>query len=197
MSIKNWLNPNSLILFFSSLFNSIFFFSQDFNLTSQPALYFLGEWIPSVCMTFLLASTVYMIYFNVCLPGASRMPFLSVSLPLIYEFSWRVQSFPPGCQSIYTKLFSLWVSPPFIFGSEIALQHLLIFQNVFLKSQLFICCRWGKPGTSLTRPGSEREIGSECIDSLKHTCFFFPLMCPWIEANLLSVVQCTLLSKLF
>lgn len=96
MSIKSWLNTKSFILVSSSLFNYIF--TQDFNVTSHLAFHFPTEWIPSVCVTFLLASTVCMIYFNTCLPGASRMPSVSVPLPLDF---WIFL--------VYTKL-STWVA---------------------------------------------------------------------------------------
>lgn len=83
----------------------LYFFTGDLNPTLHLAFYFLRKWIPSVCMTSLLASDVHMIYFNVCLPRASRMPSLSVSLPLDFWIflvctklsTWVARVYIPNC----------------------------------------------------------------------------------------------------
>jgi len=146
-------------------------------------------------MTFLLAITVCMIYFNVYLSRESSTASLSASLPLD---SWIFL--------VCAKL-STWIKRIFIPNRALHKYHHLLsldhksLYNLhlsFKKSFLSSSCLYFTDGKKLRhRIVSGRKLESEYFDSLNHT-FFFPFSnCDSTEANLLNMVQCVLINHLF
>lgn len=145
-------------------------------------------------MTFLLAITVCMIYFNVCLSRESTTASLSASLPLdswiflvCAKLSTQVDRiFIPNCAlHKYHHLLSLYHK---------SLYNLhLSFKMSFLSSSCFYFTNKKK---LIHRILSERKLEREYFDSLNRTFFSFS-NCNSTEANLLNVVQCVLINHLF